>query len=225
MRLGYVAGQLGWRPTATEFDLPDLGGAQYWRFDVTAPDGAEIREAGLASQAGPVIGRPLGEEEAKQASIPYASEEADMTSGAASLKVTFRISSQWRSWVLVNALVITALLFVGAFRISFVSGTGTQLGTRDLTTAFLLGISGASAGMLARPTEDALTSVFLRGVRFMMSVLGLLAFAAVASLAFGASGPDLFLLWLALASAAGAVCLIVLAGTGLMDRSLKRRPG
>jgi hypothetical protein len=202
--------QLGMRPTIAAIELPDLSGARDWQFDVTVPDGAELQKAQFADG-----GRKIS-------SATTAGRQLSLTcnsaSEAKSLEVNFRISRQWRSWVLINALIITLLLFIGAFRIGFVAGQGGELGTRDLTAAFLLGINGAFAGILARPSEDALTSIFLRGIRIAISILGLLAFIAVGSLAFGPSGDALSLLWLVLAAVSGGVSLLVLGGAGLLDR-------
>jgi hypothetical protein len=210
-----LSARLGWRPTVSDIELLDLDGAGRWQFDIMAPDGAELRIAKLTGESGSGF---LTGNVSKRATLTHFSPSGDSTPVDQSLVVAFRVSNQWRSWVLINAAVITLLLFVGAFRVGFVAGKGTQLGTRDLTAAFILGISGAFAGLLARPTEDALTSIALRGVRRAISILGLLAFTAVASLAFDPSGHALFLLWFVLALVAGGVYVIVLVGAGLVDR-------
>jgi hypothetical protein len=217
LRVGFriLSARLGWRPTVSDIELLDLDGAGRWQFDIMAPDGAELKRAKLTGESGnDSLAGPVD----KRATLTHLSPSGDSASGHQSLEVAFRVSGQWRSWVLINAAIITLLLFVGAFRIGFVTGKGAQLGTRDLTAAFLLGISGAFAGLLARPTEDALASIALRGVRVAISILGLLAFTALASLAFGPSGHALFLLWFMLAIVAGGVYVIVLVGAGVVDR-------
>ena len=207
-----TAATLGIGAIRLNVTLPPARTAQHWRFVITAPVGAELYGCRL-------IGGRNGDRDVadftkgKQASVPFDPDE-----GFTSLDIEFRISRQWRTWVLVNALLITLLLAVGAWRISFVAQNKTDLGTKDLTAAFLLGINGAFAGILARPTDDALTSTYLSGIRIAISILGILAFAAVATLAFGPSGDALFLVWLAFASAAGFVFVLVFVGSGLLER-------
>lgn len=206
-----TAAQLGIRVTVLDIDLPDSRGAGHWRFNVTVPEGAELRADQLADGHGA---------DGKKHAVAGAGQIDPDCSGKAGykiLKVEFTISRQWRTWVLTNALLITLLLAVGAWRIGFVAKNQTDLDTRDLTAAFILGINGAFAGILARPTGDALASKFLSGIRTAISVLGILAFVAVASLAFGPSGDALVILWLVLASVAGFVFLLVFLGSGLWE--------
>jgi hypothetical protein len=206
-----TAAQLGIRVTVLDIDLPDSRGAGHWRFNVTVPEGAEL-------QAHQLIEGYTGDGEkqlvAGAGQIDPACSSKD---GYKILRVEFTISRQWRTWVLTNALLIALLLAVGAWRIGFVAENQAELDTRDLTAAFILGINGAFAGILARPTGDALASKFLSGIRTAISVLGMLAFVAVASLAFGPSGHALFILWLVLASVAGFVFLLVFLGSGLWE--------
>jgi hypothetical protein len=194
--------------------LPPARTAGHWRFVVTAPAGAELYGCRLIGDQ-KNIRQPAKVTEGKQTVVSFGPED-----GYTSMDIEIRISRQWRTWVLTNALLITLLLAVGAWRISFVAQTGANLGTKDLTAAFLLGINGAFAGILARPTEDALTSTYLSGIRIAISILGILAFAAVATLAFGPSGDALFLVWFAFALLAGVVFVLVLVGSGLLDRWL-----
>ena len=207
-----AAATLGIGATRLPVTLPPARTAQHWRFVITAPEGAELYGCRL-------IGGIKGNRDVpdftkgKQGAFPLDPDE-----DVRSLDIEFRISRQWRTWVLVNALLITLLLAVGAWRISFVAQNKGDLGTKDLTAAFLLGINGAFAGILARPTEDALTSTYLSGIRFSISILGILAFAAVATLAFGPSGDALFLVWFAFAVVAGVVFVLVLVGSGFWER-------
>jgi hypothetical protein len=207
-----TAATLGIGAIRLKVALPPARTAQHWRFVITAPIGAELYGCRL-------IGGRSGDREAadftegRQTAVQF-----DPDDDYKSLDIEFRISRQWRTWVLVNALLITLLLAVGAWRISFVAQSKSDLGTKDLTAAFLLGINGAFAGILARPTDDALTSTYLSGIRFAISILGILAFAAVATLAFGPSGDALFPVWLAFASLAGFVFLLVLIGSGFWER-------
>jgi hypothetical protein len=207
-----TAATLGIGATRLNVTLPPARTAQHWRFVITAPMGADLYGCRL------IGGRngdrkAAGVTEGKQTAVQFDPED-----GFTSLDIEFRISRQWRTWVLTNALLITFLLAVGAWRISFVAQNKADLGTKDLTAAFLLGINGAFAGILARPTDDALTSTYLSGIRAAISILGILAFAAVATLAFGPSGDALFLVWLAFASAAGFVFVLVFVGSGIWER-------
>jgi hypothetical protein len=210
--LRQAAAQLGIRVTTLEIPLPTARGAGHWRLVITAPVGAELHACQLIAD-GNSNSKPVKATVGRQTTVEFSPED-----GNKFLKIEFRISRQWRTWVLTNALLITLLLAVGAWRIGFVAQNKGDLGTKDLTAAFLLGINGAFAGILARPTDDALTSTFLSGIRFAISVLGILAFTAVATLAFGPSGGALFLVWLGLASAAGLVFLLVFLGSGLWER-------
>jgi hypothetical protein len=206
-----TAAQLGIRVTILGLRLPASRGAGYWRLNITAPVGAELHAWQLTD------GRGGARKQDKIAGDRQVTIEFNAEDDYNLLKVEFRISRQWRTWVLINALLITLLLAIGAWRIGFVAQKRGDLGTRDLTAAFLLGINGAFAGILARPTDDALTSTFLKGIRIAIGVLGILAFTAVASLAFGPSGDALFLVWLGLASAAAFVFLLVFFGSGLWE--------
>ena len=202
-----LAAQLGMTPTVLDITLPDLVGAKRWGFEVSVPAGAELRGARLT------VDRSDRGDLQKAATV-----ECDGDSAWQFLKVALSVSKQWRTWVLINAIMITALLAVGAWRIGFVAGAGQDLGTRDLTVALLLGANGAFAAILVRPSEDALASKFLQGVRIAISILGLLAFAAVATLSFGPSGHALFLFWFVLAIASGSVTVLGLAGARLPGR-------
>jgi hypothetical protein len=217
-RLQFLGMQLGMRPSVWRIDLPDLAGADSWQFNVTPPDGAELQTGRLRGGATDTV---VVSDTGRQVTLSCGSD-----SGVTALEAQFRVGRQWRSWTALNALMITALLFVGAFRIGFVTGHGSvgQINTRDLTAAFLLGINGAFAGILARPSQDALASTILSGIRFAICILGILAFVAVASLAFGPSGTGVeFSLWFSMALAAGTVSLFVLGGAGLLDRRRLRR--
>jgi hypothetical protein len=210
--LRQAAAQLGIRVTILKVPLPASDGAGHWRLNIAAPVGAELYSCQLTDgrdgdrQADKVV-------EGRQTTVTFSPRDAYKF-----LKIEFRISRQWRTWVLTNAVLITLLLAVGAWRIGFVAQNSGDLGTKDLTAAFLLGINGAFAGILARPTDDALASTFLSGIRIAISILGILAFIAVASLAFGPSGHALFLTWLVLASTGGFVFILVFLGSGLWER-------
>jgi hypothetical protein len=210
--LRQAGAKLGIGATRLNVPLPPARTASHWRFVITAPMGAELYGCRLIGDQ-KNIRQPATVTEGKQTVVPFGPED-----GFTSMDIEFRISKQWRTWVLTNALLITLLLAVGAWRISFVAQTKADLGTKDLTAAFLLGINGAFAGILARPTDDALTSTYLSGIRIAISILGILAFAAVATLAFGPSGDALFLVWFAFALAAGFVFVLVLVGSGFWQR-------
>jgi hypothetical protein len=207
-----AAAQLGIQVSIWGIPLYPARGAGHWRLVTTAPVGAELYAYQLIEGSNG-DGKLVEEIEARKTTVEFIPEDDYKF-----LKIEFRISRQWRTWVLANAFLITLLLAVGAWRIGFVIQDKGDLGTKDLTAAFLLGINGAFAGILARPTDDALTSTFLSGIRAAMSILGILAFAAVASLAFGPSGHALFLVWFALALAAGFVFILVFLGSGIWEK-------
>ena len=160
-----AAAQLGIQVSIWGIPLYPARGAGHWRLITTAPVGAELHAHQLIEGRNG-NGKLVEGIEGRKTTAEFIPEDDYKF-----LKIEFRISRQWRTWVLTNALLITLLLAVGAWRIGFVVQDKGDLGTKGLTAAFLLGINGAFAGILARPTDDALTSTFLSGIRAAISVL------------------------------------------------------
>ncbi len=204
-----VGAFVGWTATAVEFSTPSAVDTQSFHFEVKAPDGADITQASLA------VGRRSSSRAYRHDWAPggtprvhlHVSRAASGSSGAA--RVWLRASRRgWLATACFSAIVTAMVLLLGYLWLQS-AGPTIHPSPAD-AAAILVALPGVFATMLARPSEHAMAATLLLGVRALLILDALAAFAAAALLVSGLPDGLVIRLWGVLAIAAGWLAAMVL---------------
>jgi len=181
-----VGAFVGWTATAVEFSTPSAVDTQSFHFEVKAPDGADITQASLA------VGR-------RSSSRAYRHDWAPGGTPRVHLHVSRAASGSSGA---ARVLLLGYLWLQSA-------GPTIHPSPAD-AAAILVALPGVFATMLARPSEHAMAATLLLGVRALLILDALAAFAAAALLVSGLPDGLVIRLWGVLAIAAGWLAAMVL---------------
>jgi hypothetical protein len=213
---------LGFRPTEYRFDVPSVGDAASFHFELETP--VELVHAGARLEVNSVEGERETREIDK--SNPRLHLHATCPGGApcGPVRVGLRPPRQgFLRAVFFTGVFVTVLLALGALFSKRVSDTRAEA-----ALALLLAVPGTVIAFISRPGEHEVASRVLVGVRALVLVQSLLLYAAAITVATGVSGWALQGIWAGLALVS-AVCSFLLWLTwfrapSILDRQVDRLP-
>lgn len=202
----------GWRPVSFELQLPAVGNASSFHFESHAPAGLNIAEATLVAEDGgrvweDRIPRNQDEEVKGRRWIHlYLSRISGFATGR--VRVDFFRPPAYVGRILGSVAFNATLLVLGAIHYEHVVKR-IKGGSVDAGVAVLLVATSLVSAYLARSDEHELTLKALVGLRSIVLISGIATYAAAVTLTVGPSGWGGRLVWIVLASVAGALVLPV----------------
>lgn len=205
--------RLGFVPTHITLDAPGASQAASYHLEVVVPPGCVVSAVDGSAEAASEGELTLFGPRAARYVPSSAAEPGFMDISVAGEPNFFFRPAMMLSWIV--AVVLAAGL------ITTVSG-----GAFDAAAAAIM-LSGLSAitGLVIRSDDDRLTVELHGAARFVLAGVGIVAFGAAATVAFGATGTDLERWWLGWLAGAVLGAVILTAGFVQSRRAARKRSG
>ncbi|HWT93610.1 MAG TPA: hypothetical protein VN238_11475 [Solirubrobacteraceae bacterium] len=198
--------ELGWVGHLQWIDLPFIGALNF-HFEIHAPDGMHIVEAGVLERSKPANAQ-AGPEVTSHAHF-YLPEAT--TQRAALAYIHFRVRSAF-----VGSAALTAFLVAAAITTAALAAPRLAQGTSG-AASLLLVFPGAIAAYLSRPGEHPLTQRLLSKARIVLGITALLSLLAAARLSVvtdtNPASVEALRWWFAPLAVAGWICFVALLQT------------
>jgi hypothetical protein len=188
-----LAVAFGWQPYAANWSAPSVGVARSFHLEVEAPNDLEITAATLICSDSRGSQYRADDGPSGHRSHLHLQGVPQDAVGNASVGLRVRRPGLLRASLILGALT-SAVVTAGAVRIP-------SLESDPASAVTLLAVLPAIlAAYLARPGEHELASTLLRGVRFLIASIGLVAALSAVTLLAGFSNNHERLLWLVYAA-------------------------
>ena len=200
---------IGWRPKRFAFEVPAVGWGGSFHFEVTAPEGIQIRRATLSvvpARNGEKSSRPTYGARNNDRLQLYATGVARGSQGKAEVSLKPRSATVVRGAALA-AVMTTVALLVTLIYLPEIRNQDT--GALDVTGALLLVMPGLLAVYVARGGEHPMTTSMLYGLRILAGASGMWAVIGAGLMLIGPADGLRLVLWIAIILAALTTALVL----------------